>query len=285
MINLSYYLNLQSLCQAKIALFESFIRFAFETRAESELQENNPFKESFVRVTEDVMLSYTHKSGKSLMEVIYSLPPSETTNWMLPIVLNDYKPSKDADKIKVGKIVNEQPGIHPNAILTQSRPQKCLWFLSDISHYHDFRNHHITEKLLSPDCDSTFWVVRMPKLVLTSKALKEYKKLSRADKEMILADLQKLNNYACDNWDGGSFQVGHFSLSTGVDASDESDSTKNDPKLKEERRFALPNIGSKLCFLHIKISNTRRIHFYPDSTSKLIYVPYIGKHLKTVNYR
>lgn len=285
MINLSYYLNLESLSHAKTALFEPFIRFAFETLAESELQGKSPFEESFVRDTEDVLLSYNHKSGRSLMEMIYSLPPSEATNRMLPIVLKEFKPSKEAHKIKVGEIVKDQPAIHPNAFLTESRPQPCLWFLSDISHYHYFRNYHITEKLLSPDCDISFWAVRMPKLILTSKALKEYKKLSRADKIMTLADLQKLNNYACDNWDGGPFQVVHFSMATGVDASDESDPTKNDPKLKELRRFALPDVGSKPCFLHIKISNTRRIHFYPDSSSQLIYVPYIGKHLKTVKHR
>jgi len=62
--------------------------------------------------------------------------------------------------------------------------------------------------------------------------------------------------------------------------SGESASVLNNRYLRKEREFWLPT-GRKVVFeKHIKISNGFRIHFYPDNESRIIYVGYIGPHLK-----
>jgi hypothetical protein len=61
--------------------------------------------------------------------------------------------------------------------------------------------------------------------------------------------------------------------------SGESKNVKNNPKLKKERIFFLPN-GTKQFFeKHIKLSGGFRLHFYPDETQKKIYIGYVGPHL------
>lgn len=50
--------------------------------------------------------------------------------------------------------------------------------------------------------------------------------------------------------------------------------------LRKEREFWLPNGRKEVFEKHIKISNGFRIHFFPDNQSRLIYVGYIGPHLR-----
>jgi len=99
----------------------------------------------------------------------------------------------------------------------------------------------------------------------------------------VLESLTKLNSFS-EKWIGGDIlaythqSLKEFGLNHQV--SGESQSVRNDSSLKKEREFWLPN-GVKVFFEnHIKISNGYRIHFYPDSESKEIFIGYIGKHLK-----
>jgi hypothetical protein len=63
------------------------------------------------------------------------------------------------------------------------------------------------------------------------------------------------------------------------EVSGESDTVKNNPKLKNMRTFYLPD-GRKLFFeQHIKLTNGFRLYFYPDMAQKLIYIGYVGPHL------
>ena len=66
----------------------------------------------------------------------------------------------------------------------------------------------------------------------------------------------------------------------------ESDSVKNDPSLKSERKFTKPDGTSDYFYEHISFSGdySGRIHFLPDDNNKRIYVGYVGKHLRTQKY-
>lgn len=62
--------------------------------------------------------------------------------------------------------------------------------------------------------------------------------------------------------------------------SGESETVKNNPRLRREREFWLP-CGEKFFFdQHIKLSSGYRLHFYPDKITRRIYIGYIGPHLR-----
>lgn len=62
--------------------------------------------------------------------------------------------------------------------------------------------------------------------------------------------------------------------------SGESDTVLNNPRLKSEREFWLPEGRKELFEHHIKLSNGFRLHFFPNKITKSIYVGHIGHHLK-----
>jgi len=85
------------------------------------------------------------------------------------------------------------------------------------------------------------------------------------------------------NWQDGEFtDYSHEKLrESGLsqEVSGESSTVRNNPKLRRHRHFYLPN-GTKEFFQnHIKLSHGIRLHFFPDSSDKKVYVAYIGKHL------
>lgn len=62
--------------------------------------------------------------------------------------------------------------------------------------------------------------------------------------------------------------------------SGESENVTNDPTKKAEREFWLPR-GEKVYFQnHVKFGDGFRLHFYPDNQEKIIYIAYLGRHLK-----
>ncbi len=94
----------------------------------------------------------------------------------------------------------------------------------------------------------------------------------------VFEKLKRLNDYAAE-WKEGGFSVEGVAAK-GVDVSNESDSTMQHPRLKNMRKFRLPN-GEKETFEpHIKTAGLR-FHFYADEATHQIYVGYIGKHLPT----
>lgn len=62
--------------------------------------------------------------------------------------------------------------------------------------------------------------------------------------------------------------------------SGESETVCNNPVLKREREFWLPNGRKEFFEQHIKMNAGYRLHFYPDNNTREIYVGYIGPHLK-----
>ncbi len=283
-MNLSYYLDLDSLCNANANQMEHFFRFAFETLSASQDQKDSLFEESFLRNDENYISSLRHKSGKFLYDLIFCNNSGEIFNRIIPTILRTFKPynSQVIDNIQYGE---EDGKILPNAKLVTLQKNKCLWLLSELNHYYEFRRHQTYGKVLSNDCD-VFLVAYLPNVSFTKKALIAYKKLSYDDKRTLIGNLKKLNDYTSGKWkNNATFPIEDFSKFTGVDASDESETTKANPKLKGQRLFSIPDLGSTYCFHHIKISNTYRVHFYADPKTKKVYVAYVGKHLKTAKNR
>ena len=68
-MNLSYYLDLKSLCNANTKQMEFFFQLAFDILAESQNFSDSLFEESFIRDDDDDVLLLNHKSGQSLYEV------------------------------------------------------------------------------------------------------------------------------------------------------------------------------------------------------------------------
>ena len=73
-------------------------------------------------------------------------------------------------------------------------------------------------------------------------------------------------------------QLQKFGLSH--DVSGESLTVHNNPKLRKKREFHLPDGNLVFFENHIKLSNGFRIHFYPEPQKGIIYIGYIGPHLK-----
>jgi hypothetical protein len=94
--------------------------------------------------------------------------------------------------------------------------------------------------------------------------------------------LTVLNVFA-DKWKQGVFpDYSHEALrELGLKhrASGESASVSNHPEKRKERLFWLPTGEKEFFGDHIKLPNGYRLHFYPESHTKTIYIGYIGIHL------
>ncbi len=62
--------------------------------------------------------------------------------------------------------------------------------------------------------------------------------------------------------------------------SGESETVMNNPQLRKEREFWLPEGRKKVFEHHVKLSSGYRLHFYPENAAKHIYVGHIGPHLR-----
>lgn len=280
-LNLSYFIDLQAMCDASEMQIENCMRTIFGSMLKSGAAKtiDSEITEDFSR-TEDSVLFLPHNSGKMLVDVLYAMKSGEVLNRMLPEILGTkirtVSPTELAD-VQFGELT-EHNAIHPNAKFLPKTLRRKPWEILDISHYDIFRTIHIRNAIISSSA-KTFLPKLLRNIVLTKDAYSQFELLSNADKDIVLKDLTNLDSYVRNNWIQGDFSIYDFSQHTGVDASDESDTTKNDPKKSRMRRFKLTDIGSTYCYLHIKISHKFRIHFYPDKSSKICHIPYIGKHL------
>lgn len=89
--------------------------------------------------------------------------------------------------------------------------------------------------------------------------------------------LKALNEYT-NSWKTGDFSIVDFKRNYNVDCSGETDCTLN--IYGDQRRFSIQGIGSRIFDLHIKTGNLR-FHFFPESSTKKVYIGYIGPHLDT----
>lgn len=69
----------------------------------------------------------------------------------------------------------------------------------------------------------------------------------------------------------------------GIDVSDESDTVKKNPKLKEVRFIKLPDGSKEYFYYHTKFFGKfeSRLYFLPITNSSKCYIGYIGRHLQT----
>jgi len=263
---------------------ESYFESVFRIKAASEMERGSIITERFFRDNDSDIAAYGHVSNTALVDVLFC-NNGNVFNRIIPAIWKSFiqKSAKDIAGTPFGKISQNGDMIHPNAMLTPLEQQREIWQITFPVHYHEFRRHHITSKAISSECRE-FLELLLPEIVFTRKAQASYEKLGVNDKKTVLSDLLELNAFVTSKWSAGPFPVEDFCKSTGVDASDESTQTKTNPKLKELRKFSIPEIGSVYSFLHIKISNTYRVYFYPDPNSKKCYITYIGKHLKTARF-
>jgi hypothetical protein len=96
----------------------------------------------------------------------------------------------------------------------------------------------------------------------------------------IVEILRKFDN-AISKWksESGNFSYKNINQTYSLRISPESSQTID--KYGDERRFELPGGGTMLFELHIKTGDLR-FHFFPDNTTKKIYIGYIGPHLSTI---
>jgi hypothetical protein len=101
--------------------------------------------------------------------------------------------------------------------------------------------------------------------------------------EQVKESLIALNAF-CEKWQTNEYQIySHENLkANGLNhkVSGESQSILQDKILRSQREFYLPNGRKELFENHIKMAKGFRIHFFPDSITKTIYIGYIGTHLR-----
>jgi len=98
--------------------------------------------------------------------------------------------------------------------------------------------------------------------------------------QQILIRLQRMNLYFGDD------DMDYNPQKLGYKARTESETVQQDPELKKERLFRMPDGTSKYFFDHLGFTGKYcgRIHFWPDKANKRCYIGYIGKHLKTKRF-
>lgn len=118
------------------------------------------------------------------------------------------------------------------------------------------------------------------KIKVTSAALEQIQNLGNGDSfKRVLESLMSLDNYNTKSWQSGGFRLRAVQQEYNVTISDESDTVKRKPQLKQQRYFNISaKLGSQYCFHHVKLGDIR-IHIYPDEDERVIYIAYIGSHL------
>lgn len=141
----------------------------------------------------------------------------------------------------------------------------------------------LAREILSVDTFESLSPMLFEKLNFTQDALEQLFGLGQAGLERLFAIFEKLSRYCCC-WKNGALQLSVMKSEYGIDVSDESDTVKNNKRLKAQRCFSISkSIGTQYCFLHVKTGDIR-IHFFPDDDCHEIYIAYIGKHLDTKNF-
>lgn len=98
------------------------------------------------------------------------------------------------------------------------------------------------------------------------------------------ADVLAILNEFVTRWQAGDFadyQHTHLkSCGLSTEVSGESSSVKEQAAKRSEREFWLPTGYKVFCENHAKLRDGYRLHFYPDTAKRKIYIAYLGPHLK-----
>lgn len=169
-----------------------------------------------------------------------------------------------------GELQSEQRGIDNISTIT---PEKDIV---------NFQREKMLEEISS---GQDLWELReklYPNLVLCDNVKDQlYHDSEKFHILAVMKRLQHLQNY---------FSHYHESYNPddlGFDARTESESVKTNPKLKNDRRFRLPDGTEEYFFDHIGFTGKYkggRIYFLPDCKNQCCYIGYIGQHLSTQKY-
>lgn len=151
--------------------------------------------------------------------------------------------------------------------------------LSNYDEYQQFRLYYTTKNINGGNFEKCCKIV-LKNVIVESYAIKSVKSLGK-ESSQIFDDLMALDHYVSNHWKQGAFNEADVQAKENLIISDESDTTKQNPKYKNKRLFNISTLGSKYCFLHIKAGKGKRFHIYPDENERKVYVPYIGPHLPT----
>lgn len=150
--------------------------------------------------------------------------------------------------------------------------------LTTLEEFLNFRKSIFTENINRVNFES-YYKNLFPNLTLLEDALDSIKSFVFFND--LVDVLCKLQEYICGNGDMDFYTI---AKTTGLNISDESDTTKKNPSFKRFRLFTIPNIGKTYCYIHIKINQQYRMHIHIDIKQKHIYIPYVGNHLPTAKY-
>lgn len=118
-----------------------------------------------------------------------------------------------------------------------------------------------------------------PNLILCGEVEKQISRIGNSKSfNQIVARLKEFDK-AIEDWTEGNFSYRNINKNYSLVISPESKGTMN--QYSNERLFSLPNGGTESFELHIKTGDLR-FHFYPDNTTKKVYIGYIGPHLSTI---
>lgn len=106
---------------------------------------------------------------------------------------------------------------------------------------------------------------------------------ARSDILLKSRDALNILELFCVKWNAGEYveyRHEHLrELGLAAEVSGESASVNEDARKKKERLFWLDDGRQVYCENHVKLPDGYRMHFYPDSARKRIYVAYLGPHL------
>lgn len=87
----------------------------------------------------------------------------------------------------------------------------------------------------------------------------------------------------CSKWKNGEYAEYRHEylreLGLAAEISGESASVNIDSRKRKERMFWLDDGREVYCENHVKLPDGYRLHFYPDTLEKRIYVSYLGPHM------
>ena len=166
-----------------------------------------------------------------------------------------------------------------NAFLGPLFFSPCNRLLSNCLEYQQFRQCYSATNVNGGNFEKCCKIA-LKNVIIEDGAFKFVRGLGK-ETTQIFADLMALDHYITYYWKQGAFVEADVQAKENLVISDESDTTKQNPKYKNKRLFNISTLGSEYCFLHIKSGRGKRFHIYPDENNRKVYVPYIGPHLPT----
>ena len=228
----------------------------------------------------DVLLNKRLAGRKTISKVLFGdqgLPDKDFQVRVIPMLFQrirmsktHFSSTKEMDRYFNGKF---------NGLWGSRFDSRSIDRYTSQKEYLDFKEHALktgmTPAILNQYCGSI-----LGNIAITPDALRQILSMGNGPLLLQVFDrLYELNKYG-GIWKKGDFSILDLNARTNLNASDESDTTKQNEHLARHRYFKIPNVGSQYCWFHVKTGG-HRYHFYPDAGNHKIYVVYVGPHLPT----